>query len=803
MNHLSTENFLINAIKWLVFATLFTPLIISSSTLFPYVFGKSIAFQILVEIMIICYVWLLYFNRQRAGQFNYLPPSNFLSWSLMAFFAFFALSTAFGVDSSYSFWSKQERMEGLFNIFHFIAFAFILAGALKDKKSWLQILNVSLIVSFFICLHALGQAFGWFFTPYGNRLTATLGNAAFLATYLLFNIFFAFILFSQTKNIWLKFCYVFLSLFAIIILFLTYTRGAIFGMFAGFFIILIGYIFFSPSIEKNSPVKIPAKYSNNFINYYNNFLLWLSDKNRKKKIAGLLIFFIIASYGTIYTFRGTSFVRNNPLLYRLTEISFESGTGKTRVISWRIGLNAFLEKPILGWGPENYYVAFNKHIDPIFFSYSGETFDRAHNKFIDLLVMNGALGLLAYLAIFLSIFILLFYKRKEIFAPALILIALSGAYFIQNFILFDMPTSYLMFFLSLGLVLFLTKEDLIQTASDNKMAEKKQMARHMRSSAGINRIFSRKSFVYFVTLITIIFLWIGNFKPLLASQNCIMGQAVLGAQNKNDKTLKAAMGLYKKSIDYGTFTTPETKKTFSSFFLGIAQDPNYSPQQKIETLKFAAAQLEIGIEEMPLFFDYYLTLTDIYNQLSNVDKEYISKAETTIRKVTDELYPNVPYPHYKLIVNRLIAGDYNQAVQEGQKAVGINPQLSPGQWYLALSYYYSGNLEQAKTSAEKALELGYSYQGNLGSINFLTDLYARLKEYDSAIVYYQEALKIEPNNPDIQFGLAKLYKEVEQNDKAKELAQQAYQTIPEEKTKEVAEFLVSLDGFLATPPSGQ
>ena len=112
-------------------------------------------------------------------------------------------------------------MDGLFNLFHFFAFFFILSAVIKDKKSWLQILNVSVAVSFIISLHAMGQHFGWFFRPYGERVTGPLGNASFSATYLLFNIFFATFLFAQNKNISSRLWYsatIFLDVAVIILL---------------------------------------------------------------------------------------------------------------------------------------------------------------------------------------------------------------------------------------------------------------------------------------------------------------------------------------------------------------------------------------------------------------------------------------------------------------------------------------------------------------------------------------------------------------------------------------------------------
>jgi len=751
---MTTENFLLSAIKWLLILTLFTPLIVSGSTLFPYVMGKAIAFQVLVELTLICYIWLLYFNRKKTGRFNFLPERNLLAWSLLIFFAVLVLNNIFSVDPYNSFWSKQERMEGLFNLFHFFAFFFIIASTIKSKSDWLKILNVSLAVSFIITLYAFGQKFGWFFNPYGDRVTGTLGNSAFLGTYLLFNIFFSiYLFFIFAKEYWQKILYIAAAAFELVALILTQTRGAIYGLVAGIILFSVGYIFLG------------------------------GKKETKKYALATLIIIIIAASG-LFAARNANFVKNNRILYRLTDVSFQAGTGKIRLTSWKIGFDAFLEKPIFGWGEENYYVAFNKHIDPVFFSYSGETFDRAHNKMVDLLVMNGLLGFTAYIMVFGAALWLLWKKRKEITLASIILIALLGSYFLQNFMLFDMPTSYLMFFLSLGLVAYSVADATTATNQTNVPLQK----RNKQNKAFFGYI------AWLLTFIFILTLWNGNLKPLSASQKSIEGQQIFSAKNKTDNLFKAGLDKFKESTEKKVFTNPETRKTMSQVVLSTNEITQYSSQVKLDGFKFTASQLEQGINEMPYFLDYYLNLADIYNTLGAQDQTYYSKAESAIDKAI-ELYPNVPYIYYKLAVNRLVVGDYAKAVETSQKALALNSNLAQSNWYLGVSQFYAGNIEAAKEATQKALELGYSYSNNPSSIYYLSQLSEKLKDYDMAIKSYEEILRLRPTDYEIQFALAKMYKEKGNIDKAKELVQQVVKSAPEAKAQEAAEFLVSLGGM--------
>lgn len=82
-----------------------------------------------------------------------------------------------------------------------------------------------------------------------------------------------------------------------------------------------------------------------------------------------------------------------------------------RIMIWEAGFEAFKDRPLLGWGPENFRLAFDQHFDNRLYldENIGEIwFDRAHNIFIDTLVSVGLLGtlfhaLLAFYAIVVAI----------------------------------------------------------------------------------------------------------------------------------------------------------------------------------------------------------------------------------------------------------------------------------------------------------------------------------------------------------------------------------------------------------------
>ena len=45
----------------------------------------------------------------------------------------------------------------------------------------------------------------------------------------------------------------------------------------------------------------------------------------------------------------------------IMEKGFSEGTIYGRIVIWKIAWQGFLERPLLGWGPENYSIVFSKY----------------------------------------------------------------------------------------------------------------------------------------------------------------------------------------------------------------------------------------------------------------------------------------------------------------------------------------------------------------------------------------------------------------------------------------------------------
>jgi tetratricopeptide (TPR) repeat protein len=118
---------------------------------------------------------------------------------------------------------------------------------------------------------------------------------------------------------------------------------------------------------------------------------------------------------------------------------------------WQMALDGVKERPVLGWGQDNFIYVFNEFYNPEMFDQE-PWFDRAHNAVMDWLVAGGVLGLLSYLALFGAGLYLLWQKNaldrveKALFSGLLI------GYLFHNLFVFDNITSYILFFLVLAYI---------------------------------------------------------------------------------------------------------------------------------------------------------------------------------------------------------------------------------------------------------------------------------------------------------------------------------------------------------------
>lgn len=145
------------------------------------------------------------------------------------------------------------------------------------------------------------------------------------------------------------------------------------------------------------------------------------------------------------------------------EAYIESSTA-ARLIVWESSLEAVWDYPALGWGPENFVDAHERHFDNRLYlgENSGEIwFDRAHNIVVDTLVgigIIGALSLVLLAAVFIWVVVRVYGAGLIGKSEAIVLGAVVPAHFLQLQTGFDTVASYVLLAIIGGYALSLERQ---------------------------------------------------------------------------------------------------------------------------------------------------------------------------------------------------------------------------------------------------------------------------------------------------------------------------------------------------------
>jgi len=613
---IQSEPFLLYIIRIGTYLILLTPLILLEGAYFPFVGPKSLYFMGICQIIFFTWLYLAFKRKE------YRPKLNFILISFTLFLIVLTLSSAFGIDFSRSFWSKYERMTGLLMWLHLFGF-FLVASSTFKKSDWKKVFTVSVLISLLISCFSILEHFGVEAFKFSDRGGSTLGNTSFLGSYLLFNVFLGFYLFVREKKLLiLRIIYSVAVILGILTIYLQSARAALVSAIAGFGLI---------------------------------FLLWLCFESKTKIIRSLskivLTISVIVILGSIVLL----YIPNNPIHNKFGEITTQS-----RFANWEIAQKATLERPLLGSGPENYTVIFTKFFNPSLFipEYGGEIwFDRTHNIILDTLAMTGIIGLIAYLGLFLNMFLVLkrkYFNKKTIdFWTFSIFIALPVAYFVQNLTVFDMVASLMMFVLVLGFIAFL--------------------AGSKRGEQDIKRIVPERQTLAIVLSIIFIFTFFNFIIQPYRTDTFVIKS--LADSNGNQLAPEQRVDFYRKALESSQMGKYQIREFFGQNSQSIisANANNLSKEQVKLELDFVTAELEKTNKESPLEYRSVLRLAKIYSLYALIEPEKLGLAELYGNECL-RLSPDNQQGYWALAQVKIYKGEFDEALLLCQKAVELEPR---------------------------------------------------------------------------------------------------------------------------------
>ncbi len=662
-------SYLEKIIKGLICLTFFVPLVlVPASFIFPFIVPKILVFRSLALLMLGAYLLLLQANWQK-----YKITFSWIDCAALLFFSSFAVSTFAGIDWYKSFWDNHERMLGLFTIFHFVAYYFIVSKAIGEWKEWRVLLRVFLFAGLLVMFIGMIQKANpdFMLNRGSDRVSATLGNAIYYSGYGLFLMFISILLFLKEENKFWKYFALVSGIFGFLGIFWGGTKGTFLGLITGGIILLFTYLFTT------------------------------REQRKLKYIAWSLLFLMIVVLGLLFNFRKTNFVQNIPGVGGLMNISFSEGTASTRLMAWGIALDAWKERPVFGWGPNNYYYAFNKYYAPEFLEHGwGETwFDNAHSAVMNTLAVQGLTGILAYFLLFIVPAIVLLKSflagrtDKHVLAVGL---AFLAGHFVHNSTVFENPTSYLYFFFFLAFINSQTTSYKLQATSYKKERE---------ISLGLSAV---------VFLVILILIYSTNINPARANMSALN---TLRAVYSNPI---AGIEVYKKTMAIPSPHIDDIRNDFARVVNEItsAMINSKMDNSKIkEILNIALQECQKNRELHPLDIRVHLQQSQLNSLSALVSNEakYLWEAEKNLEEALN-LSPKRQQLQYMLAMVKLQLNKPQEAVRLLEDSIANDDKIGEGWARLIYVYSQIGQKEKAVALLEEAEKKNIAFDERLQGI---------------------------------------------------------------------------------------
>lgn len=356
---------------------------------------------------------------------SYIPRLPKVTWVIGAYAAWLLISSLAGASANASLWSTFSRGNGLIAFFSILILALGLVTVLQKKDikrnfAWAVAAGGALVVA----LHYIGMLSGSALLSGGS----TLGNPSFAAAYLLFPIFAAVYLACTSAKRALPI--VTAALIATSPLFIN-----IFGPHDGILSLLGQSRAAAISLGIGAVASI--------------LLLMSFSEKRSLRLSGrglfTLLAFAVVGITLLFCMPGS----------RIQETFVKAAT-PTRLLYGEVAREGIAERPIFGYGLENYPIVFQEFYKPVIMTqeYLQEGWtDKPHNFILEVGTSAGSIGLVLYLIIYGFLFVAPIVYISKGYMDAKIGAAFFGlflAYFLQNLFLFEVPATAFFFWMTVA-----------------------------------------------------------------------------------------------------------------------------------------------------------------------------------------------------------------------------------------------------------------------------------------------------------------------------------------------------------------
>jgi len=649
---------------------------------FPFISGKNLLFRFLVEIAIAG--WAILALMDSSYRVNIRKSPIMIAYGL--FILVLLAANLFGVDTEKSMWSNFERMEGFVGHIHFFAYFFVLTVMVRSLTEWQKMWKFFMASNILILIHAYGQLFGakglffsnmfpnassWFSSRFAihmseSRLDATIGNSAYFAVFCLMYVFIYALLWSQRPNPKTVRLYPALIVLNIVALLYSGTRGTMIGLAVGAFVTLA-------------------------------IMAW-KEKGKMRTIFASSLIAMVLVVSSIFVFKDTAFVNSSSILSRVASISPNDITGASRLSMWKISYEAWKERPLLGYGQDNFSYIFARKFLPNNMCNLEPWYDRSHNVFFDWLVAAGALGLLTYLSLY-GVTLWFMWKKENVmtFTEKSILTGALVGYFIHNFFVFDNLTSYILFFALLAYITTRTKAG--GEHHEKPVFDKDQMNLLVIPIIGLALLVTQ----YYI-----------NYRPLTVNRLVIKAMS-FGEYAKTmpfADAVKIQQNAFVDAIAMNTLGSIEAREQFLQIVVRMSQIkipddmPQGDKQAAVQALNNLIAAARDDIKNSYEANKEDVRMLSIYGMFFNGVGDPVSGEQVLAAAHT--LAPNKQLVSFDLTRSYLLQKKFAEAVKLSKDTYDLSITCrDASKWYM-MSASYAGKYKEAKAYVEsKGEKVGF------------------------------------------------------------------------------------------------
>ena len=612
-----------------IFAISCVPFVVFFQVFYPYTVPKGLWIQTINWILLAVYLIGIVANKEL--YYRYKPKLNFIFYLYVIYIFIVFVASLFGDNFRFSFFGEFQRMTGLYWELHTIIFLFILSACSNMKRFYYNLFSflffAGLIFStFYILEHH--NIFSFRMPGYMDQTRAvfTVGNPGFVGLYTMLVFFIGFGLFSfnfanihfsflkmdnikDRRKYYVYYFYLLLTMFLLLYAtILTASRSVIPGLLSGIGMFLI-LMFLS----------LRSQYS------FRKLILSISFI--------VFAFFILASIFFVTGILDTSIDRFRDIL---NTQSIERMGLSSRLSNINVVLRAFIEKPLLGFGVNNFQIAYNQYVIPSHIT-SWEM-DNAHNLFLHILTTTGLLGLLAYLYLMFSIMVNAIkngrfnFNDQEYGLSGIIFIVpiFFAGYFIHQLFWFDFHEVYILIMIMISVMNVSIKTPLVFTRNLSKF---KQLIIIVFGSM-INKNTRFVSFSIFISIF-IIFLNV-EIKMYKAASDVWDYSQITYANSKDKGYIQSKV----EQILVASNRYPPMSNEATTFIVNdaIKIAPQLKEPSRSQLLNVAFTEGHRAISKHPSYWKLHARLAILYYEAAKISEDNDQVEE--YKKIAEQLFNN-------------------------------------------------------------------------------------------------------------------------------------------------------------------